>query len=325
MIVKTERSSMSFSVQVKNEISKIELSDKGCILCELSAGIRMGGHFSTQKDDYIKCLISTENASFARRYIKNTMHYFNLHPSLITNKSKKLKAHNLYTLEILGTHATRVAFGDMGLQELNDSNNAIFNPPKEIIGKECCLQSYIRGAFLISGSINHPEKSYHLEMSSSNEKEIKRINEMLNELHIKSKIIKRKRHYVCYIKESESISDFLNVIGAHKSLMELENIRIVKSIRNDVNRVVNFESANIDKTVNASSRHIRNIKYIIKKVGLSAIDENLQDIAKLRVDNPLISLNELGQLMSPPLGKSGVHHRLKRIENYANKLKEKGI
>jgi len=314
---------MSFSLQVKNEISKIELLNKGCILCEESAVIRIGGKFKLQKDGYLSCTISTENASFARRYIKNIVHYFNLHPSLITNKSKKLKAHNLYILEIKGTHGTRVAFGDMGLLEFNENDIPIYSHPKQLIGGEDCLQSYIRGAFLIAGSINHPEKSYHLEMTSYSEKEINRLNEILNTLKIKSKIIKRKNNYVCYVKEAESIVDFLNIIGAHKSLMEFENIRIVKSIRNNVNRVVNFENANIDKTVNASSRHVENIKYIEKKITIKTIDKKLQEVAKLRLQYPHISLTELGLLLSPPLGKSGINHRLKKIEQLADELKDR--
>ncbi|MBN2852194.1 MAG: DNA-binding protein WhiA [Clostridia bacterium] len=314
---------MSFSSQVKNEISRIELQDNGCVLCEISSVLRMGGHFEIQENGYISSRISTENAAFARRVIKNIVHNFNLHPGLIVSKGKKLKAHTLYSLEMIGTHATSVLLGDAGLLRLDKNRTGVFNPPEEIMGQECCLKSYIRGAFMVTGSVSDPEKSYHLEIASGNEKEIIKLAEILNELDLKAKVIERKRSFVCYIKEAESIADFLNIIGAHHSLMTYENIRIVKEIRNNVNRVVNFESANLDKTVNASSRHVESINYIINKVGLESLDENLQEIASLRIENPEISLNELGQLLNPPLGKSGVNHRLKRIEEAAERIRSR--
>jgi len=313
---------MSFSSQVKNEISKIPLDDNDCVLCEVSSAFRFGGHFDVQSNGYITTSIHTENASFARRIIKNTVHNFRLHPSLLIKKSKKLKAHTLYSLQLKGAHATRVALGDIGLLELDSDNHGIFNPPEDIIGQECCLKSYIRGAFLASGSINHPDKSYHLEISSNNKKEIERLNNLLNKFGLKSNVTKRKNSYICYIKEGESIADFLNIIGAHKALMQFENVRILKGIRNNVNRVVNFENANLDKMVNASSRHVNNIKYIINKKGINFLDKSLQEIAILRMEHPHMTLTELGELLTPSLGKSGVNHRLKRIELLVEKLKE---
>lgn len=313
---------MSFSSQVKNEISKIPLSDNCCILCEISAVLRMGGHFQKQDNGYITSSISTENASFARRMITHMVHNFTLHPSLLVNKSKRLKGHILYSLDIKGAHATEVALGDVGLLQLTDKNRALFVPPEELMGKECCLKSYIRGAFLVSGSINHPEKSYHLEIASSHEREINILCKILQELDIKAKVIERKSNYICYIKEAESIADFLNIIGAHHSLMEFENIRIVKGIRNNVNRIVNFESANLDKTVNASSRQVAAIKYITNNFGLKVMEKHLQVIALLRLENPHFTYTELGQLLTPTLGKSGVNHRLKRIEQLAEQLRE---
>lgn len=312
---------MSFSSQVKNEISKIELTDNNCVLCEISAAIRYGGHFRIQDNGYVATLLVTENPSFARRIIKSTVHNFNLHPSLIVNKSKKLKGHIHYQLELIGTHVTRIALGDMGFLKLDENQSGVFSNPEEIMGKECCLRSFIRGAFLMSGSVNHPEKSYHLEMSSHNEREINRLCKILNELSIKAKVIERKNLFVCYVKEAESIADFLNIIGAHNALMKYENVRIVKGIRNNVNRVVNFESANLDKIVNATGRHVDNIKYIKEKVGLRTLDERLAIVADLRVEYPHISLSELGTMMSPPLGKSGVNHRLKKIDEIADQLR----
>ncbi len=313
---------MSFSSQVKNEISKIPLSDNCCILCEISAVLRMGGHFHKQDNGYIASSISTENASFARRMITHMVHNFTLHPSLLVNKSKKLKGHTLYSLDIKGAHATEVALGDTGLLQLTKENKAIFLPPEELMGKECCLKSYIRGAFLASGSINHPEKSYHLEITSNHEREINALCKILQELDIKAKVIERKTNYICYVKEAESIADFLNIIGAHRALMEFENIRIVKGIRNNVNRIINFESANLDKTVNAASRQVVSIKYIINNFGLEVMEKHLQDMAVLRLENPHLSFTELGQMLTPSLGKSGVNHRLKKIEQLAEQLRE---
>jgi DNA-binding protein WhiA len=313
---------MSFSSQVKDEISRIPLDDKCCLLCELAAIIRIGGFFSLQKDGYHQVSLSTENASLARRIFINAIHAFDFHPSVITKKSRKLKKHNLYVLTMKGSFATRMALGDMGLVEVADAMG-VFNPIESIAGNECCIRSYLRGAFMIGGSLSQPEKGYHLEMVSANRKEVTDISAMMGRYGIRGKVILRRNTYVCYIKESENIVDFLNVIGAHNALMQYENVRIIKDMRNNVNRAVNCETANLEKTVNTAYRQMEAIRLIDNVTGIAALPQELQVVALLRMDHPDATLQELGKLMVPALGKSGVNHRLRKIEEIAENLKNR--
>ena len=138
---------------------------------------------------------------------------------------------------------------------------------------------------------------------------------------VDAKIVERKKHYVVYLKEGAQIVDMLNVMGAHVALMNLENVRILKEMRNSVNRKVNCETANISKTVNAAVRQVEDIQLIVEKQGMSSLPENLQEIARVRMENPDMPLKELGALLTPPIGKSGVNHRLRRIGEIADRLR----
>jgi DNA-binding protein WhiA len=186
----------------------------------------------------------------------------------------------------------------------------------------CCKKSFLRAAFLTGGSLSDPEKTYHLEISTHNPVSIEIIKKLLKEYDIYIKTITRKGNEVAYIKEGENIVDFLNIIGAHAALMELENVRILKDMRNSVNRIVNCETANLEKTVNASVRQMENIKYIQSTIGISNLPENLIEIANIRIENGEASLKELGEMLNPKLGKSGVNHRLRKLDEIAEKIKE---
>ncbi|NTV89936.1 MAG: DNA-binding protein WhiA, partial [Clostridiales bacterium] len=178
----------------------------------------------------------------------------------------------------------------------------------------CCRKAFLRGAFLSGGAISDPEKTYHFEITARSPNVANDIKRMLASFHLNAKIILRKGSYVSYLKEGENIVDFLNIVGAHTALMELENVRILKGMRNSVNRMVNCETANLEKTVNASVRQMDNIRYLIDNNMLGKLPENLREIAELRLSYNEASLIELGQLMSPALGKSGVNHRLRKID-----------
>ena len=194
--------------------------------------------------------------------------------------------------------------------------------PKRIISEESYKRAYIRGAFLGGGSISNPEKTYHLEFVTHNLDYAKELSDLINSYGLSSKVIQRKSSYVIYIKEGEQIVDLLNIIGAHSSLLELENIRIMKEMRNNVNRLVNCETANLSKTVNAAVRQVESIKMIQNEIGLNRLPKNLREIAELRLEYPDESLKELGAMLNPPVGKSGVNHRLRRIEKIAEELRK---
>ena len=182
-------------------------------------------------------------------------------------------------------------------------------------------RAYIRGAFLGGGSVTNPEKNYHLEFVTHSEEYAQDLCELINSCGLNSKVIQRKNSFIVYIKEGEQIVDILNIMGAHSCLLELENIRIMKEMRNNVNRLVNCETANLSKTVNAAVRQVESIKFIQSKIGLKRLPQNLREIAELRLEYPDESLKELGEMLDPPVGKSGVNHRLRKIEKIAEELR----
>ncbi|MCR4787538.1 MAG: DNA-binding protein WhiA [Lachnospiraceae bacterium] len=186
--------------------------------------------------------------------------------------------------------------------------------------RSCCIRAYLRGAFLCTGSVNDPGKSYNLEFVLSDSKEAERISELLKTFDIDSRINKRKNTFVVYIREAEGIVDMLNIMGAHRSLMYVESLRVVKDVRNNLNRKVNCEAANIVKSVNASARQIEDIKKIDRVLGLKKLEEPLREMAYVRLEHESATLAELGGYLNPPVGKSGVNHRLRKLSEIADRL-----
>ena len=180
----------------------------------------------------------------------------------------------------------------------------------------------IREAFIKSGSMNDPNKKYHLEIMFKTKKKAEEMQTLLNNFNINAKIIKREKDYMLYLKDGEEISEFLALIGANSSVIKFEEIRVLKETRNDINRLVNCETANLNKTINAAVKQIEDIKLIKKKRKFSSLPENLQEIAELRIANPDVSLVELGKMLNEPIGKSGVNHRLKKISEIAEDLRK---
>lgn len=316
------KSKISFSSQVKNELCRIKNIDKCCALCEISAVFRLGASFYEQKNGYITAKITTENAAFARKIRTDAARLFHFHPDILVEKRKKLRGRTVYIAELMGSFATSAALGDMGLVETDDDGLAIFSNINEIAGGACCKKAYLRGAFLAAGSVSSPRGSYHLEISTTSEAEANEIKKSMEFFGVGSGISMRKKYYICYVKDAEGISDFLNLTGAHKSLIDFENARILKDVRNNVNRVINFETANLNKTVNASIKQCEDIRTIEKAKGLGSLSSDLREIAKTRIENPEASMSELGKMLNPPIGKSGVSHRFNRINKIAEKIRE---
>lgn len=196
----------------------------------------------------------------------------------------------------------------------------IKNELKNLPSDEDERKDFLREAFLLNGSIINPEKEYHMEIKSDSEEMANDIAMVLSEFGIVARVIEKRYHYVTYVKEAESIALFLNIVGAHNALFDFENVKVVHEMNNQINRVVNCETANLSKIVNAAVRQIEAINKIKNSIGLSNLPESLREVAKLRMQNPDMGLEELGKMLSPPLGKSGVNHRLKKIEEIAKSL-----
>ena len=192
-----------------------------------------------------------------------------------------------------------------------------------VVQNVCCKRAFIRGAFLSAGSISDPEKFYHFEITCASMRKAKQLQGLMASFDIEARIVLRKRYFVVYVKEGNQIADLLQIIEAPVALMELENIRIVKEMRNSVNRQVNCETANINKTVSAAVKQMEDIRYIQDTIGLESLPENLQEMARVRLERPEATLKELGEALEPPVGKSGVNHRLRKLSLMAEDLREK--
>lgn len=317
---------MAFSIKTKKELARLMPENKCCELAEIAGFIRMTGTIQLVGYKKLNIKLITENPASARKIIKLLKSYFGVHTELIISQNKLLKKNHYYELVITSDMKAEEILKKIGIWVEKDGEISIdYSIPKNIIKKKCCKRAYLRGSFLGSGSVSDPEKAYHLEFVTSNEILSKDIKKIINSFKLNSKIVVRKNKYVVYLKEGEQIVDILNIMGAYTSLLNLENIRIVKQMRNNVNRIVNCETANLNKIVDASVRQINNIEYIQQVKGLSILPDKLREIAELRLENKEASLKELGEMLNPTVGKSGINHRLRKIEEIADKLRQNEI
>lgn len=289
---------MSFSTEVKEELEKTVPGTRHCQLAELAAIVHFGGRIREDKDGEKEIVLHSENETVSRKYFTLWKKTF-----IIGTGTKK------------ALQAIKVFDGDRQVRSLQDGVSPI------LIRNSCCRRAYLRGAFLCVGSMSNPMKGYHLEFVCEQESQAKQIQEAIHSFDIEAKVVRRKRYYVVYLKEGAGIVDLLNVMGAHLSLMNLENLRIEKEMRNSINRQVNCETANITKTVNAASRQIEDIQLIQKHIGLSGLPDHLREMALVRLSHPESSLQELGGYLNPPVGKSGVNHRLRKLSEMADKIR----
>lgn len=319
---------MSFSSKAKSELTRIEPETYMQRVCELSGLMKMSGTIKLKGFRKLDFIISTENPAIARKIFKLLKLTFSITTEILVKKNNNLKKNNSYMIVITNAMGSNKILKEVGILKEEDGSFYIEKGiKKEIMDEDISegqlKRAFLRGAFLGGGSISDPEKNYHMEFVSTSEDFSNDIMKLINSYGYNSKIVSRKNNYVVYLKESEQISDVLNLMGAHNALLNLENIKIVKEMRNNVNRIVNCETANLSKTVNASIKQIENIKLIKNKIGLSNLPENLKEVAILRLENENMSLKELGQLLNPPIGKSGVNHRFRKIEKIAEDIIEK--
>lgn len=307
---------MSFAAQTKKELTLIE-SEACCEKAELSALIRMNGSVQFSNGRVILDIL-TENAAIARRIYSLLKKTYGLHTELLVRKKMRLKKNNVYIVRV-----------PVGVQELLKdlcivSEGFIFTTDidKAIIPSSCCKRAYLRGAFLAGGSVNNPEgSSYHLEIASIYEEHCQALCKLANRFDLNARFIERKKGFVLYIKEGEKIIEFLSIIGAHQALLRFEDVRIMKDMRNSVNRIVNCETANLNKTIGAAVRQIENIRLLQKEIGLENLPDKLREVAVMRLKNPDINLKEVGDLLKGGVSKSGVNHRLRKIDELAEKIR----
>lgn len=312
---------MSFSSRVKEELSRQMSQARHCRIAELAAMVSCCGH-GFQSDRGEICLrIQTENITVARKCFTLLHKTFNINTDISVKRNAYLKKNRIYTLWIRDGAEARLVMQALKLKEAPDAGGELL-AESLIVQQPCCRRAFIRGAFLASGSISDPEKFYHLEMVASSQMKAEQLRDIVNTFAMEAKIVTRKKYFVVYLKEGNQIVDLLNIMEAYVSLMELENVRILKEMRNSINRQVNCETANIHKTVSAAVSQIEAIEYIRDTIGLDGLPEGLEEIARIRLEQPEATLKELGAALDPPVGKSGVNHRLRKLRTIADSLRK---
>ena len=313
---------MSFSATTKNELARVYSRADCCRLAELAAILRMGGRINYEKQQGNKgaqLRIATENAAVARKVLSLLKDLAGLRGEALAQRNARLRKNNVYLLHISSQPGVRELLTKLGMNEGGDLL------PQHLLRKECCRRAYLRGVFLGGGSVNNPDGAYHLELTCASQELADEVCRLMQRMSMAAKYSERKSRYVVYLKGSEEIVRFLNIVGAHEALLNFENSRIYKDMRNQVNRLVNCETANLHKTVNASVRQLENIKLIKEAIGLDNLPASLREIAELRINHPDSCLKELGNLLEPPLSKSGINYRMRKIEELAENIRYYGV
>lgn len=289
---------MSFSAEVKRELAGIMNGPKHCRRAEMLGMFQYGGQIGREAAKQYAVGFHSENPEVIKKGFTLLRKSFNI------DFDKTLTDEEICSF----------------LAKLDEVEAEVL---QNLTEKSCCRRAFIRGAFLAVGSVSDPEKGYHLEFVCEEEEQAKFLQNLLTTFEIDTKILERKEHFIVYMKEGDAIVELLNVMEAHVALMNLENLRILKEMRNSVNRRVNCETANINKTVSAASRQVADINYIDAHKGLASLPDSLYETARVRMEYPLATLKELGEMLTPPVGKSGVNHRLRKISEYADKLRDR--
>ena len=307
---------MSFSAEVKEELVGYIPGGRHCQIAELAAIIVFCGRIRITETGNYRLLIHTENIFTVRKFYILLEKAFGIKGE-VSIRRNSAKNTLIYTILIKNKEAAEVLTGIKFLGKdgsLRDDYSLVSNL---IVQSNCCKKAFVRGAFLAAGSIGDPEKSYHFEIVVWDETQAEELISILSELKLNAKLVKRKNHYPVYFKESDVISEFLGITEAHISLMKFENVRIYKEVKNKINRKVNCETANIKKTASAAAKQLDDIYYLKNINKLDKLPEGLKELALLRMEYPDATLKELGELLSEPLGKSGVNHRLNKISQIA--------
>ncbi len=288
---------MSFSREVKEELAGHIGGPSHCQMAELAAMMSFSGQYGRDSGGLYTIGFQLENEVVLRKGFTLLEKTYNIEKNVRLTEEQ--------------------------MQDFYRNFGSLQEPANpRLLQKSCCRRAFLRGAFLCTGSISDPEKGYHLEFVCSRESKARQLRQVIQQFDIEAKIVLRKKYHVVYIKEGAGIVDLLNVMGAHVALMKLENLRILKEMRNSINRRVNCETANITKTVNAASRQIEDILFLREHYGLQKLPPALRDMAEVRLEYPDAPLKELGEHLEPPVGKSGVNHRLCKLSELAEKLKK---
>ena len=314
---------MSFSGSIKEELSRQLSPARHCQIAELAAIVSICGAVAIDSRGRYALRIHTENLAVARKSFTLLTKTFNIGIDIAIRMNRVKGSVSYYMIVKNHEDAIRILQAVKLIDQDGEVMEELSVVRNIVIRETCCKRAFIRGAFLASGSMSDPKKSYHFEIVCASCEKAEQIQKIMQCFDLDAKIVPRKKTFVVYLKEGSQIVDVLNVMEAHVALMELETVRILKEMRNSVNRKVNCETANINKTVSAAVKQIEDIKFIQETKGLEKLPEGLKDMALTRLTYPEASLKELGSLLATPVGKSGVNHRLRKLSEMAEELRAK--
>jgi DNA-binding protein WhiA len=307
---------MSFTAEVKDELSRIEPKKTCCLKAELAALVRIEGTLYISGPNRYRLEVATETAPVARTVIKLLHGVYELKTELTVRRSVLHKTNN-YLITVPTQTKLSHALSALGI--LGEGGFSIGIDPK-LVKRDCCAIAYLRGAFLGGGFVADPHGDFHFELTAETEQLADDLVALMSRFSIPARVAKRRGTFAVYLKGAEPIVTFLALVGAHRALLRTEDVRIIKSMRNDVNRLVNAEIANQLKTAEAALTQIEAINSLVSAKGLDDLPPALRELAELRLANPESSLRELGELADPPLTKSAVYHRVRRIEELATEM-----
>lgn len=308
-----------FYTETKGELARTMPESKCCKLSEFSAIARSLGRLEMPVFE-----IRTENAASARKIMSFVNVIFGFKPRMRLIHGKGGRSRNQYIIQLLLGKKTLETLKGLGVMSESGSGISMENGiPWHLLSRQCCRRAYLRGVFLGRGYVQNPEKEYHMEFMTDSSEHAKGIVQLAESFNVTPKVAPRKKGYMVYVKGGDDVAQLLRVMGAHSAVLTLESVRVLRGVRGDVNRVVNCETANVTKAVNAGLSQIDAIQRIERFIGLKSLAPGLQEIAELRLANPEMTLRELGQLLSPPISKSAVNHRMRRLIHIANSLNGK--
>lgn len=318
---------MSFASDTKNELARIEPEKKCCMLAEISGFLRVSGSIGLQGRGRFSIKITTENPAVARHYKKLLQDYFGIETKLEIGEGKAVgrartgKKYS-YSITIDADNLSEQILRETGMLLIKEGNNYFSDGIYSgLIRTKCCKKAYLRGVFMGAGTMSDPEKGYDLEFVLNSETMATDLRKLINSfVDLSCKTVKRGKRYVVYMKKADYISDTLAIMGASNQVFSMEETRIKKTMISSAKRSVNCDNANMDRTIEASLKQTAAIKKIDEKIGLNALSDKLREVAQLRLENPDISITALGELCDPPLKKSGINNRIKRLEEIAAKL-----
>lgn len=313
---------MSFSSETKNELARVEPEKKCDQLAEIAGFLRVSGSLRLSGRGKFTIVIATDNPAIARHYKRLIREYFQIDASLEVGGAEALKKGHTYMLTISPENRSESILRETGILLVREGNNFISDGIyEELIRRKCCKRAYMRGMFMGTGTVSDPEKSYHLEFVCESRTLANDLKKMINSfVDLSVKVVQRRNRWVVYMKNSQHISDMLALMGAHAQMLAFENVRVQKSVFNQTTRIMNCDNANTDRTLDASEKQIRAILRLKNAGQLPMMTEKLRELAELRLNNPEASLTQLGEMMDPKLGKSGVNNRMKRILSMAEKV-----